>query len=112
MSWGKNCGKEGYPGIYSNVHKYKEWIESVIMCGDIECFNGGYCEFQKSDSKGYCFCSRPWTGEKCQEVDSNLCWDEYEEKVTLGLTSLRNQKFQRHGSPQGFSGPQLEQINK
>ena len=46
MSWGKSCGKEGYPGIYSNVHKYKEWIESVTMCGDIECFNGGYCEIK------------------------------------------------------------------
>ena len=51
MSWGRSCASEGYPGIYSNVHKHKEWIESVTMCGDVECSNDGYCEFDKSDSK-------------------------------------------------------------
>ena len=48
--------------------------------------------------KGYCACPRPWTGDRCEEVDSSLCWDEYEEKVTSGLTSLERQEFQRKGS--------------
>ena len=48
--------------------------------------------------KGYCACPRPWTGDRCEEVDSSLCWDEYEEKVTSGLTSLERQEFERKGS--------------
>ena len=47
--------------------------------------------------KGYCACPRPWTGDRCEEVDSSLCWDEYEEKVTSGLTSLERQEFKRKG---------------
>ena len=56
--------------------------------------NGGYCEFDKSESKGFCVCPRPWTGEKCEDADSSLCWDEYEEKVTSGLTSIEHEEFQ------------------
>lgn len=64
------------------------------MCGDIECSNGGYCEFDKSESKGFCVCPRPWTGEKCEDPDSSLCWDEYEEKVTSSLSSVERAEFQ------------------
>ena len=92
VSWGIKCASEGYPGIYSNVHHFQEWIESVTMCGDVKCSNGGYCEFNRLESKGYCLCSRPWSGEKCEEANSSLCWDEYEEKVTFGLTSIQNQE--------------------
>ena len=64
------------------------------MCGDIECSNGGYCEFDKSQSKGFCVCPRPWSGPKCLDADSSLCWDEYEEKVTIEQTSINNQTFE------------------
>ena len=94
VSWGTKCAHEGYPGIYSNAHRFREWIESVTMCGDIECSNGGYCEFDKSESKGFCVCPRPWTGEKCEDPDSSLCWDEYEEKVTSSLSSVERAEFQ------------------
>ena len=94
VSWGSKCAHEGYPGIYSNAHRFREWIESVTMCGDIECFNDGYCEFDKSESKGFCVCPRPWNGEKCEDADSSLCWDEYEEKITSGLTSVEREEFQ------------------
>jgi len=64
----------------------------VTMCGDVKCSNGGYCEFNRLESKGYCLCPRPWSGEKCEEANSSLCWDKYEEKVTFGLTSIQNQE--------------------
>ena len=42
--------------------------------------------------KGHCICPRPWTGPKCEDADSSLCWDEYEEKVTFGLTSMKRKE--------------------
>ena len=53
VSWGRKCGSEGYPRVYSDVHKFKDWIESVTNCGDIECYNGGYCEFKRLESKAW-----------------------------------------------------------
>ena len=93
VSWGVTCGKEGYPGIFSNVHYHRDWIESVTLCGDTECLNGGFCEFDQTESKGVCVCPAPWTGVKCEDVDSNLCWDKFEKKITSGLTSLRHKTF-------------------
>lgn len=29
-SWGDNCGKEGKPGVWANVWKFKSWIEGII----------------------------------------------------------------------------------
>ena len=33
-SWGVGCGLKGSPGLYSDVFKYKEWIEEVISTGE------------------------------------------------------------------------------
>lgn len=29
-SFGNNCGKSGWPGIYTKVSSYVEWIESYM----------------------------------------------------------------------------------
>ena len=30
VSWGMGCGKTGYPGIYGNVFKVRDWISETI----------------------------------------------------------------------------------
>ena len=30
VSWGVNCGIKEYPGVYTNVAKYKEWINGYM----------------------------------------------------------------------------------
>ena len=30
VSWGMGCGKTGYPGIYANVFKVRDWISETI----------------------------------------------------------------------------------
>jgi len=30
VSWGRGCGQNGHLGVYTNVLKYKEWIEASM----------------------------------------------------------------------------------
>lgn len=30
ISWGVHCGHREYPGVYTNVSQFREWIDSVL----------------------------------------------------------------------------------
>lgn len=30
VSYGEDCGKAEYPGVYSNIAEYRNWIEELI----------------------------------------------------------------------------------
>ena len=36
VSWGMGCGKTGYPGIYANVFKVRDWISQTIRNNEQE----------------------------------------------------------------------------
>lgn len=40
VAWGIECGKEGVPGVYANVAKYRDWIDKQM--GDLGYSTGSY----------------------------------------------------------------------
>ena len=49
ISWGKGCARQGFPGSYANVIKYKSFIEKTIAPG--ECSKQGMPSPQADKSK-------------------------------------------------------------
>ena len=33
-SWGKQCGLPGYPGVYTRVVNYRDWLQNTLREAD------------------------------------------------------------------------------
>jgi secreted trypsin-like serine protease len=35
LSYGQGCGRNGYPGIYTKISSYTEWLNKIISSLDL-----------------------------------------------------------------------------
>ncbi|CAH1245322.1 NOTCH2 [Branchiostoma lanceolatum] len=87
VSWGDGCALQGKYGIYTRVHRFREWIvtyverpdpgddnvNNTIPCNSAPCQNNARCILAEDREDGYhCNCPSGFKGRFC-ETDINEC---------------------------------------
>ncbi|XP_066266542.1 uncharacterized protein [Branchiostoma lanceolatum] len=92
VSWGDGCALQGKYGVYTRVHRFREWIvgyvekpdpgdddvNNTIPCNSAPCENNARCILAEDREDGYyCNCPSGFKGRFCEtdinECGSNLC---------------------------------------
>ncbi|CAH1274514.1 F2 [Branchiostoma lanceolatum] len=99
VSWGDGCARQGKYGVYTRVHRFREWIatyvdkpadpvdsgsNNIIPCNSAPCQNNAWCILAEDREGGYyCNCPSGFQGKHCETVtttaiqtdlcDSNPC---------------------------------------
>ncbi|XP_078614537.1 uncharacterized protein LOC144883778 isoform X2 [Branchiostoma floridae x Branchiostoma japonicum] len=89
VSWGDGCALQGKYGVYTRVHRFREWIltyvekpanpgdgdddNNAIPCNSAPCQNNARCILAEDREGGYyCNCPSGFEGRHC-ETDVNEC---------------------------------------
>ncbi|XP_078695040.1 uncharacterized protein LOC144923987 isoform X3 [Branchiostoma floridae x Branchiostoma belcheri] len=88
VSWGDGCALQGKYGVYTRVHRFREWIvtyvekpadpsgddvNNTIPCNSAPCQNDAQCVLAEDREDGYyCNCPSGFEGRHC-ETDINEC---------------------------------------